>query len=622
MVVDISNLDSMIRGYITNVIKQYYPEIDTSENSAFDDLYIKPLIEFSRPFIDSLSKLELKSNLSNFEYLTESELDEIGEGNYFTARKQGTAATTNITLTFSNLNIEDEDLVIKVPTGATFATGSGLEFQTQTTTVLTVEDLKNNYNKQRLVYEVDIPVVATDIGTDYNVYAGEIIYCKTYFSNSLVSSVNKNDVVDGRDKESNQDYVDRIKEFYLSRQLGTAPGYRRFVMDLFDEITDVYVSGYKDEYMQRDLVVITKKDVVGDSLTELDDGDEILFQKHMGGAVDLYLKGCLYDENTVEITLNNNIKLLDCSIGALVDSGTPKNSIKLFNLTDSTKTPVIKAVEAVTEEDYGAPFKDKTRIIIDNTGECSYTDGVLSSMKVIYSFYDDEGQRVDQEEYFQIGLTEAELAAPIKSIDTLKDHNDEVVKNIESRITVVKTGIEDTTDESCKIIIDNCPEYFNGISMKVVYTSNKTLRQLRSVLFEDENRIVTADIVGKEATAVPVNIALKIKVVDLYKDVDTISIAGRIKSSIISFFNNYRLGNSVEQSDLVGWLYTDPSVNEMIQYVALPFDAFYVPEDITESIPFDDPERENEIRPEHGVLPIKKIEYPVLNASKFSVTVI
>ena len=619
MVVDISNLDSMIRGYITNVIKQYYPDIDTSENSAFDDLYIKPLIEFSRPFIDSLSRLELKSNLSNYQYLTESELDEIGEGNYFTSRKQGTAASTNITLTFSNLNIEDEDLVIKVPTGATFATGSGLEFQTQTTTVLTVDDLKNNYNKQRLVYEIDIPVVATDIGTDYNVYAGEIIYCKTYFSSSLVSSVNKNDVVDGRDKESNEDYMNRIKEFYLSRQLGTAPGYRRFIMDLFDEITDVYVSGYRDDYMERDLVVIRKKDVVPG---EIEDGDEVLFKKHIGGAVDLYLKGCLYDENTVEVKLNNNIKLLDCHIADFVDKENPKNSIQLYNLTDSTKIPVIKAVEYVSEDDYGAAFKDKTRVIIDNTGECSYAEGTLSSMKIIYSFYTTDGERVDQEEYFEIGITEAELAAPIKSVDTLKDHNDQVIKNMESRITITKTGLEETTDEKCKIIIDNCPEYFNGTMIKVIYTSNKTLRQLKDVLFNEENRIVTADIIGKEATAVPVNIAFRVKVVDIYKDVDTISISSRIKSSIISYFNNYKLGSSVEESDIVGWLYTDPSVNEMIQYVALPFDAFYIPKDVSENIPFDDPEREDEIKPADGVLPIKKIEYPVLNASKFSVTVI
>ena len=36
----------------------------------------------------------------------------------------------------------------------------------------------------------------------------------------------------------------------------------------------------------------------------------------------------------------------------------------------------------------------------------------------------------------------------------------------------------------------------------------------------------------------------------------------------------------------------------------------------------DDPEKESVIKPEDGVLPIRKIEYPVLNANKFSVTVI
>lgn len=621
MVVDISNLDSMIRGYITNTIKQYYPDIDTSENSSFDDLYIKPLIEFSRPFIDALSRIELKSNLANSEYLTESELDEIGEGNYFTTRKQGTAASTSITLSFSNLNIEDEDLVIKVPTGAIFATGSGLEFQTQTTTVLRPDDLRNNYNKQRLVYEIDIPVVATGIGSKYNVFAGEIVYCKTYFSSSLVSSVNKNDVVDGRDKESNEDYVARIKEFYLSRQLGTAPGYRRFIMDLFEEINDVYVSGYKDEHMDRDIVTIYKKDVT-DDIQDEEDGNKVLFQKHMGGAVDLYLKGCLYDENIQEVKLNNNIKIIDCNINQLVDQENYKNSIKIFNLTDSTKIPVIKAVEHIGEDDYGKPFMDKTRVIIDNTGECSYIEGAVSSMKIIYSFIDQAGARIDQEEYFEIGLTEAELAAPVKSVDSLKDHNNQIVKSMADRVTTIKTGLEETTDEKCKVVIDNCPDYFNGAVMKIGYTSNKTLRQLRDILFDEENRIVTADIIAKEAIAVPVNVALRVKVVDTYKDVDTIAIESRIKSSIIGYFNTYRLGNSVEQSDVVGWLYTDPSVSEMIQYVALPFDAFYIPKDVNENIPFDDPDRQDEIKPADGVLPIKKIEYPVLNANKFSVTVI
>lgn len=621
MVVDISNLDSMIRGYVVNVIKEYHPDIDTSENSTFDDLYIKPLIEFSRPFIDSLSRLELKSNLSNSDYLTDSELDELGEGNYFMKRKQGTAASTSITLTFSNLNIEDEDLVIKVPAGATFATGSGVEFQTQTTTVLRPDDLRNNYNKQRLVYEIDIPVIATGIGTEYNVFAGEIMFCKTFFSNSLVSSVNKNDVIDGRDKESNDNYVSRIKEFYLSRQLGTAPGYKRFIMDLFEEINDVYVSGYKDKYMDRDIVTIRKRDITENYIDD-EDGNVIVFQKHMGGSVDLYLKGCLYDENIQEVKLNNNIKILDCKIGDLIDQDNLKNSIKLFNLTDSSKIPVISVVEIVSETDYGQSLKDKVRVIIDNTGERSYSDGTVSSMKIIYSIKDANDLRIDKEEYFEIGLTETTLAAPIKSIDYLKDNNDQNIASIDTRITVIKTGTEETTDENCKIIIDNCQDYFNGAMIKVGYTSNKTLRQLKDVLFDEQNRIVTADIIGKEAISVPVNIVFRVKTVNTYKDVDKIAIESRIKSSIIGYFNTYKLGDSVEESDLVGWLYTDPSVNEMIQYIALPFDAFYIPKNIDEDIPFDNEFKKDEIAPPDGVLPIKETEYPVLNASKFSVIII
>ena len=147
MLVDISSLDSMLRGYIVTTIKEYYPDMDTSENSVFDDLFIKPLIEVVKPFVDELSRLELKSNLKNLELLTDEEIDEIGENNYFISRRQGVQATTMLTLSFYNLNLLDSSFQIKIPSGCTFETASGLQFQTQEMIILNKEDVQEKYNR-------------------------------------------------------------------------------------------------------------------------------------------------------------------------------------------------------------------------------------------------------------------------------------------------------------------------------------------------------------------------------------------------------------------------------------------------------------------------------------------
>lgn len=616
MIVDVSNLEDMIRGYVNNTIKEYYPDIDTSKNSIFDDLFIKPIIEFSLPFIDELSRLELKSNLSNVEYLTDEEVDEIGEYNYFMSRKQGSQATTMLTLSFYNLNLLDENFEIKIPSGCTFATSSGLEFQTQEIITLKKEDIQENYNRSSLVYEIEIPVIATDVGTKYNVMAGEIIVCKTFISNSLLSVINNYDVVDGRDKETNTDFIDRIRDFYLSRQLGTKHGYRNFIMNEFDEITDVYVSGYKDEYMNRDLFKVI--DTNGDTLS-----------KHLGGAVDLYLKGCLYTELNQDFILNNDVLLLECKLSQFVEHGTSNHvdktnltsAVTITNLTYPSLKPTFKTgdfIRVVDSNEFFGEHPGLTRIEVDNTDNHSYIPGEVNNMHMVYSYQNDNGEIVDQEVYFDLGLTQLSMDGPVKSIDYFLNIKNSKV-SCDGKYSISRTGIEGTTQEKCTVTVDNTKfdDYFNGLKFSMRYTVNKTLLALSQILETEENRIVTADVLGLEAKAVPVNMIFKVKTTDKYRNADRELIQNKIKSSIMSYFNKYKLGDQVEESDLVGWMYTDNSINDIINYVALPFDAFYIPENINDPIATDGTQQ-----PEDGILPIRAIDYPILNINKFKVEII
>jgi hypothetical protein len=58
----------------------------------------------------------------------------------------------------------------------------------------------------------------------------------------------------------------------------------------------------------------------------------------------------------------------------------------------------------------------------------------------------------------------------------------------------------------------------------------------------------------------------------------------KIQASIASFFESEKLGGDIEESDIVNWLTTDVNTKSYIEYIALPFDAFYIPEDSSAEI--------------------------------------
>ena len=68
-------------------------------------------------------------NLDNAELMTDDELDDVGLGNYLIPRHAGIPASAALTLSFSNLNLDDTMFSLKVPAGTLFRTASSLEFQ-------------------------------------------------------------------------------------------------------------------------------------------------------------------------------------------------------------------------------------------------------------------------------------------------------------------------------------------------------------------------------------------------------------------------------------------------------------------------------------------------------------
>lgn len=84
---------------------------------------------------------------------------------------------------------------------------------------------------------------------------------------------------------------------------------------------------------------------------------------------------------------------------------------------------------------------------------------------------------------------------------------------------------------------------------------------------------------------------------------DKIKLA-KIQSSVGEFFDSKTLGDNIEESAIVSYLTSDENVRDYIDYIALPFDAFYIAansgDDLTSTRT-------------GTILSVPVISYPVLN---------
>jgi hypothetical protein len=558
---NVADYQSFVRSFMINSIKTAIPELDISDNSAFDDLFIKPMLEVIPPLLNTINSLEFTMNLDNAQFMTEEELDDIGKGNYLLERNGGEKATTTLTLSFLNVNTS---VNLTVPVGSIFATQEGLRFQTTQMYEFTPTELLAGYNPSKTTYDVQIQVTAIETGVAYNVSENQINTAITNISNSLASVSNKSAVTSGIDKETNVDYAARIKNYYVSRYLGTKPGYDQFIRENFPEVEDIYIAGFGDDEMQRDLMTVIK-DLVPETM-------------HMGGKVDIYIKGSTYSNNTTSLTLNSlTLKLTQKYSDIII------LSVVLENLTDPLKVPEF------TIADDGS---DNAIVTIVNNTEQSFDPLIVSQMKVSYSY--DPGA-VATSETFSVGLSQIALNNPFKAVSSIYETSNQTNNYTDaSYYEIIRTQLDGTlipdeldpyygsSKEYASIKMINLDTVLNGTNLTIEYTTNQTVADMTTKFDIEGNRIITTDIMFKETQPVYINIGFSIKLKTGFT-LDDVKISA-INNILIDYFNTLGLGSTVEESDIVGALYRDAGIFEYLEYVLLPLESFYVPDDLADPI--------------------------------------
>lgn len=272
-VFNIFNSENFTREYIKKVINDSNKDVDTSDGSAFDDLFITPLVPIVERLISTLSSIELKSNLKNANLMSEEELDEIGVNNYFITRQAGSKAQGTAIFVFGRIQ---DDTSIVIPQGTVLVDDSETyRFVTSVRVILTHDDLISYYSSDTNDYRVPVPITATNEGSGYNLGENKITKCLTHFSSLLTSVTNPVSTTGGEDRETNTEYAERISRFYSSQHLGTSQGYLQDVLENTN-IQTAKIVGKGDPLMTRDRINVMSDSAFAADGYDSDSGDFII----------------------------------------------------------------------------------------------------------------------------------------------------------------------------------------------------------------------------------------------------------------------------------------------------------------------------------------------------------
>lgn len=579
MAVKVDSLEQMVESYITNTIRENHPEIDSTPGSVLYDMMISPLISVLTPFIETINKYELSTDLVNAPYMTDDELDKVGENNYFIKRNAGTKATGTVSFSVTEILPGSS---FKIPVGTIVATSDGLRYRTTVDYSISASEALVYYNNTTFMYELPVAAEAVEIGSDYNVEAGRVVIMETTFDSKCVGVTNNTAFTGGVEKESNESYVARIKDFYTNNFLGTVSGYENIVKNNFSEVQDIRVVGFRDKFMHRDI-----------GQYEMPDGT--MYEGNIGGKVDIYIKGASIEEETVDTIVTNGRKKLNNSI---VLTNPDWDNLKTVVIRESDldmfyndfNTPDIKILHTLTENNEDgsgelyAYVEVSEETILQNNLE-------NETLVVLYNYKMDENSDIvyNSVESFKISPMEYTLESPIiNSMISLTNKSTGETFNVQGnpsyyyeQITTVPTApaadkltYRGTVLESVHVKLKRDKLGFNGETVSHIYSKNMTISNVDKIINLEENRIITTDVLIRPADVKYVNIKIRVKPDDGYSLTEVLN--DKIYKIISDHIASLNLGDTLDESNLISELYAgSQTIKDYVDYIELPFKSFY-----------------------------------------------
>ena len=259
---NLGDTSDTVKSRIREKMHTLYPDIDFSENTSYDDIIINPVADIMADAYAQIDNLTSAKSIAQASSMSTQDLDDLCEGSYWMSRIQGQKASTTLTLSFINLEVEGQNFDLIIPAGQMFSNTDGYQYQSVRRMVVPKSEFYKYFNKKTSRYDISLYVEATLVGSVFNTSYKTITQVDSTLDKRLVAVTNTAAVTNGVNAETNAEYADRVKKFYYTRQLGTAAGYRSYVLEVAPAVTDVKVYGYGDSCMTRDIYTFGDSEIL------------------------------------------------------------------------------------------------------------------------------------------------------------------------------------------------------------------------------------------------------------------------------------------------------------------------------------------------------------------------
>lgn len=241
--IGIDPIDEELGTFITTRVQQARPDLAISVVDSLTDTVIDPMRILLEPIVREIKLQRLRGSLRNSELMSEDEVDALF-ANFFQSRRVGKYSRGVVRAYFSapqTISISQINIA---------STRGGLRYVPARPQQITAEQML--FNVEGSEYYFDINYIAERQGDEYNVERGEVNTIGGLPSATRISNLRR--FRDGAPRENTAEYEARVGASISDKTLTVARGVLRTLTDAFGGLRHLYVIGYRDPEMKRDVI--------------------------------------------------------------------------------------------------------------------------------------------------------------------------------------------------------------------------------------------------------------------------------------------------------------------------------------------------------------------------------
>jgi len=215
--------DTPARQFILSRLRTEFPDLVLQDGEPIDDLVVKPTQVLIEPFRRQIRQVSLNQSVADPTVLNEREADNLG-ANFFVRRRVGGVAVGIARLYFSA-----PQSALITPNNIVFDAG-GHRFIPVENQSITSDSML--FNSEDNLFFFDIVVRAESEGDGYNIPVNTLTGIEE--APSVVKVTNKNPFEEGAQKETTEQFLERVENSLTEKSLVTFRGINARLLDTFD----------------------------------------------------------------------------------------------------------------------------------------------------------------------------------------------------------------------------------------------------------------------------------------------------------------------------------------------------------------------------------------------------